>query len=240
LVSSLLFTLIVNIETLVQLMAAHGYLILFVAIALECAALPIPGELLLLSFGALAVQGHLDPALGITVAAMAVVVGDTISYSAGRFGGQRLLGRIRLARRFTPGDATIVFGRFVIGARVAVAPLAGAQRRHFGRFLVFDAIGALIWAGLFVILGYAAGANVATLQRGFTSVVTGFQIALAGAAAAYLSTRVLRPARARRVVFAMLLVLACVRAAVMPVESPALLPARAADDGAAVVPQITA
>jgi membrane protein DedA with SNARE-associated domain len=236
----LLFTRAVTIESLVQLMAAHGYLILFVAIALECAALPIPGELLLLSFGALAVQGHLDPVLGIVVAAMAVVVGDTISYSAGRFGGQRLLGRIRLARRFKPGDATIVFGRFVVGARVAVAPLAGAQRRHFGRFLVFDAVGAMLWAGLFVILGYAAGANVETLQRGFTSVVSGVQIAAAGAAAAYISTRALRPARARRVVFAALFVLACVRAAVMPADSPALVPTRAADDGGASVPQITA
>jgi membrane protein DedA with SNARE-associated domain len=239
LVSLLLLYQAVNIETLVQLMAAHGYLILFVAITLECAALPIPGELLLLSFGALAVQGRLDPVLGIIVAASAVVLGDSLSYSAGRFGGQRLLGRIRLARRWTPGDATIVFGRFVVGARVAVAPLAGAQRRHFGRFVAFDAVGAVIWAGLFVILGYVAGSNVAALQRGFTSAVSALQLAVVGAAAAWLSIRVLHPARARRVLCAALLALACVRAAVMPTDAPALVPSRAGDDGAAL-PQITA
>jgi membrane protein DedA with SNARE-associated domain len=228
----LLFLEDVSIETLVQLMAAHGYLIVFVAIALECAALPIPGELLLLSFGALAVQGRLDPALGILVAALAVVVGDSISYSAGRFGGQRLLGRIRIARRWTPGDATIVFGRFIVGARVAVAPMAGARRRPFARFLAFDALGALLWSGLFVMLGYVAGAHVAELQRGFSSAVTAVQITAAGAAAAYASIWLLRPAQARRMVGAALLALACVRSVVVPADSPALTPPRAADDGA--------
>src|SRR2546425_6335950 len=58
-----------SFEFLAGLVLAHGYLVIFLAVALDCAALPIPGELLLLTIGGLAVKGHLDPAWAITVAA---------------------------------------------------------------------------------------------------------------------------------------------------------------------------
>jgi membrane protein DedA with SNARE-associated domain len=155
----------VSIELIAPLLATYGYPILFIAICLECAALPIPGELLLLALGGLAAQGHLDPSLGVVIAALAAVVGDSLSYGAGRRWGPDLIEKIRVARRWTPGALTIVFGRFVVGARVAVAPLAGAHRVNFGRFVFFDAIGAMLWAALFVIAGYIGGANIAIVQR---------------------------------------------------------------------------
>ena len=184
-------------DTLAQLVVAYGYALVFVAIALECAALPIPGELLLLTFGGLAVQGRLDPALGIVVAALAVIAGDSVAFWAGRLGGTRVLARVKLGERWTPGGLTIVFGRFVIGARVMVAPMAGARRQSFGTFVAFDAVGALIWSSLFVLLGYGAGANVAVVQRHFTSIVTALEIALVAGIAAYAAARLLRWAAPR-------------------------------------------
>jgi membrane protein DedA with SNARE-associated domain len=162
----------VSFDLIAPLLATYGYPILFIAICLECAALPIPGELLLLTLGALSAQGHLDPSLGVVIAALAAVLGDSISYGAGRRWGPDLIDRIRVTRRWTPGGVTIVFGRFVVGARVAVAPLAGAHRVNFGRFLLFDALGAMLWAALFVIAGYVGGANMAIVQRHWT-IVTG-------------------------------------------------------------------
>jgi membrane-associated protein len=188
----LLLQLPVSLDALAQLVIAHGYLVIFVAIALECAALPIPGELLLLTFGGLCAGGGLDPVLGIVVAAFAVVVGDSISYWAGRLGGRRVLSRVRVARRWAPGDLTIVFGRFVIGARVMVAPLAGARHKHFGRFVAFDMIGALIWASLFVLTGYGAGANLPTLKAHMSNVMTVIPVIVVLTVAAYLTTRLLR------------------------------------------------
>jgi len=154
------------------LLATYGYPILFIAICLECAALPIPGELLLLALGGLSAQGHLDPSVGVVIAALAAVMGDSLSYGAGRRWGPDLIDRIRVARRWTPGALTIVFGRFVVGARVAVAPLAGAHRVNFGRFLLFDALGAMLWAALFVVAGYVGAVNIAVVQRHWT-IVTG-------------------------------------------------------------------
>jgi membrane protein DedA with SNARE-associated domain len=168
----LLFTPLVSFDLIAPLLATYGYPVLFIAIALECAALPIPGELLLLALGGLAAQGHFDPSLGAVIAALAAVVGDSLSYGAGRRWGPALIGRIRVSKRWTPGALTIVFGRFVVGARVAVAPLAGAQRVNFARFVLFDALGAILWATLFVITGYVGGANIAVLQRHW-AIVTG-------------------------------------------------------------------
>jgi len=166
------YTSTVSFDLLAPLLATYGYPILFIAICLECAALPIPGELLLLALGGLAAQGHLDPTVGVVIASLAAVVGDSLSYGAGRRWGPDLIDRIRVARRWTPGALTIVFGRFVVGARVAVAPLAGAHRVNFGRFVFLDALGATLWAALFVIAGYIGGANIAIVQRHWT-LVTG-------------------------------------------------------------------
>jgi len=162
----------VSFDLIAPLLATYGYPILFIAICLECAALPIPGELLLLALGGLAAQGHLDPSLGVLIAALAAVLGDSISYGAGRRWGPDLIDRIRIAKRWTPGALTIVFGRFVVGARVAVAPLAGAHRVGFGRFVFFDALGAMLWAALFVVAGYVGAVNIHVVQRHWP-VVTG-------------------------------------------------------------------
>ena len=164
------------------LLATYGYPILFIAICLECAALPIPGELLLLALGGLAAQGHLDPSLGVLIAALAAVLGDSLSYGAGRRWGPELIDRIRVAKRWTPGPLTIIFGRFVVGARVAVAPLAGAQRVGFARFVLFDALGAMLWAALFVVAGYVGAVNIAVVQRHWAVVTGGVALVVAAAA----------------------------------------------------------
>ena len=110
-----------SLELIASLMIAHGYPLLFTIIALDCAFLPIPGELLLLTFGGIAVQAQFDLGIGIAVAALAVLVGDSISYWLGRFGGKRVMNKFRFAQGWTLGAPSVVFGRFVIGARVNLA-----------------------------------------------------------------------------------------------------------------------
>jgi membrane protein DedA with SNARE-associated domain len=182
----------VSLELIASLMVAHGYPLLFTIIALDCAFLPIPGELLLLTFGGIAVQAQFDLGIGIVVAALAVLVGDSINYWLGRFGGKRVMNKFRFAQRWTLGAPAVVFGRFVIGARVVVAPLAGARRMPFGRFLLFDAIGATLWAGAFVLIGYGARVNLAAAQQHWTSVANTIQFMLIAAVATYLAVKLMK------------------------------------------------
>ncbi len=184
-------------ELLMGLFIAYGYWIVFTAILLDNAGLPIPGELLLLAFGMVAKDGHLDPLLGLAVAATAALVGDSVGYWLGRFGGTRLLARLGRTPRFTPGHVSLVFGRFVIGARVLLAPLAGASRMPFPRFAAFDALGCSVWAGVFILIGYASGLRLETLQQGFRVVSVASQAVLVAAVAAWVITRVVALRRGR-------------------------------------------
>jgi membrane protein DedA with SNARE-associated domain len=177
-------------ELLMGLFVAYGYWIVFTAILLDNAGLPIPGELLLLAFGAVAKAGHLDPLLGLAVAATAALAGDSLGYCIGRAGGARVTARLGGSPRFTPGGVSVVFGRFVVGARVLLAPLAGLTRMPFRRFITFDAIGCLVWAGLFILIGYASGATVESLQQNLRVVSLVGQGVVAAALATWLVSRV--------------------------------------------------
>jgi membrane protein DedA with SNARE-associated domain len=184
-------------ESLLGLLAAYGYRIVFGAILLENAGLPIPGELILLTFGAIARGGELHPIAGLVVAACAALVGDNVAYWGGRWGCGRFLPATSSGRpRFSPGPTTVVFGRFVIGARLFLAPLAGCARMPYARFLLFDALGCLLWAGSFILVGYLAGGHLGeTHERIRTILVAG----VAGLAVAWLIvgfTRSLRSGRA--------------------------------------------
>src|SRR5213594_1585886 len=101
-----------SFEFLAGLVLAHGYLVVFLAVALDCAALPIPGELLLLTIGGLAVKGHLDPAWAITVAAAGVIIADSVSYwmdgweVTGSSRGSAATGRQGRRRSFSVGSSS--------------------------------------------------------------------------------------------------------------------------------------
>lgn len=166
-------------ESLLGLFAVYGYGIVFVAILLDNAGLPIPGELLLLAFGGLARGGELDLFAGLTVATAAALLGDSVGYWGGRCGCHYFLPTRVTQERLAPGPITVVFGRFVVGARLFCAPLAGCSRMPFPRFLLMDGLGCLLWAGSFIVIGYLAGDHLVS-GRGFIA------LALAGLAAAWL------------------------------------------------------
>src|SRR2546428_8892256 len=146
-----LYPAIVNItaEFLIGLFVAYGYWIVFTAILLDNAGLPIPGELLLLAFGVVAKDGQLDPLLGLAVAATAALAGDTLGYWLRRLGGARMLARLGPRPRLRPRHASVVFGRFVIGAPVLPAPPARVTPLPLPRFPAFRALRWPIWAGAF-------------------------------------------------------------------------------------------
>jgi membrane protein DedA with SNARE-associated domain len=202
-----------SFETLAALILTHGYIVIFVAVALDCAALPIPGEILLLTLGGLAGQGHLDPASGVAAAAAGVLVADAASYWVGRVGGQRVFSKVRIGQRWTPGVTTLIFGRFVIGARVMVAPMAGVRRLPFARFVLFDALGAMLWAAAFIAIGFAAGANLSAVQEYWGGLTLVMQVAVALALVAFLITKFVGATRFTIAIGAALIAVSTVRPA---------------------------
>ena len=194
-----------SIEALLGLFGQYGYWIVFAAILLDNAGLPIPGELLLLVFGALARNGDLDPRLGLIVATAAAMGGDGFGYWLGRLTGDRIvraycrvtLGSgtcVRNAESYYDryGKVTVIFGRFVMGVRAFLPPLAGSARMPFAQFVLFDSLGALIWSGLFIALGYGFASRVKWLHDGYRTGFMTIAIVLGVGMAVYLLTKLSR------------------------------------------------
>jgi membrane-associated protein len=59
----------------------------------------------------------------------------------------------------------VFIARFVTGLRVVGAVLAGASTLPWGRFLIFNAAGAVAWATTFGAVGYALGYSWETIER---------------------------------------------------------------------------
>ncbi len=150
-----------------HLIATWGYAAVFAVIALESAGLPLPGETTLVAAALLAAGGQ-DLHIGGIVAAAAAgaVAGDNLGYLVGRRFGLPLLERHGARIGLTPtrlrigrylfrehGGTIVVVGRFVALLRAVTAVLAGANAMPWGRFVIFNGIGAVAWAS---VVGFAA------------------------------------------------------------------------------------
>ena len=74
-------------------------------------------------------------------------------------------------------------------------PLAGALGMRRGPFLLFDLLGALLWVGLYVGLGYVLHGQLVRAAALAEQVGGGAFLVLAGAFAAYLAVKVVRRQR---------------------------------------------
>jgi membrane-associated protein len=161
-----------------------GWLVLLVAglvvFAEDALALGfvLPGETVALLAGAAAKLGH-APLVGVLIVVIAAaIIGDSVGYEVGRHLGPRVLrlrvfaerrervddARAFLARR---GGAAVFLGRWTAFFRAVMPFLAGTARMPYPKFLAWNAAGGLTWGATVVLLGYAAGASYAQVEKSF-------------------------------------------------------------------------
>ena len=164
----------VTTQNLLHLLATYGYWAVFVFIAIESMGIPFPGETMLLVAAIYAGTTHrLSILLVIVAAASGAILGDNLGFIIGRVGGYRLLRRyghyIRLDERklklgqylfMKHGGKVVFFGRFVAVLRAWAAFLAGTNRMRWPGFLLFNALGGIVWATLFGLGGYYLGDSI--------------------------------------------------------------------------------
>jgi membrane protein DedA with SNARE-associated domain/rhodanese-related sulfurtransferase len=153
-----------------QLMALiHQYGVGFVflnVLALQ-AGLPLPAYPTLMVAGALAAMGGAPVYELVGVGVAGALIADTGWYVAGRRFGMRILStlcRVSLSQdtcvrqtesifqRF--GPSSMLFAKFVPGFASVATALAGAIRLNYAKFVAFDMVGAALWVGVGVGLGY--------------------------------------------------------------------------------------
>src|SRR5271166_265553 len=152
-------------ETL-QFVVQYGYLLLFLWVLAEQAGLPIPATPLLLAAGALAGQHRLNFVLVVMVAATGSLVSDTFWYFFGKRKGAVVLGWLckialepdscvrRTETTFTRlGYRTLLVCKFIPGLNTAAPALSATAGIGLPQFLLFDWLGAMLWASAFAGLG---------------------------------------------------------------------------------------
>jgi membrane-associated protein len=161
------------LDPLVQVSPALAYVVIFGLVFAEAAlfvGFVLPGETACLIGGVLCATGRLHLAVLLPLVVIAAIVGDSVGYEVGRLSGPSLL-RTRLLRRYAHriegaqrtlrerGRWAIFFARFTAFLRAVMPGLAGMSRMPYGRFLVFNAAGGLVWGVGVTLLGYFAGAS---------------------------------------------------------------------------------
>lgn len=177
----------------------HGYLLLVVWVFLEQVGLPVPSIPVLLASGALAGTGHLNFALALFLCLISSVVADTIWYELGRKKGIKILHwlcKISLepdscVRRTEglfekQGARTLVLAKFLPGLSTVATPLAGIFQMRLRKFLLFDALGALLWAGTYLGLGYVFSEQIEGIAQQAAALGGWLLVLLTACLAAYI------------------------------------------------------
>lgn len=152
---------------LIMLLQQYGLGLIFVNVLALQAGLPVPAYPVLIVAGAYAAMGGSPLWQLVAVGVAAALVADTFWYLAGRRFGLSILKtlcRVSLSpdscvrqtesifQRF--GPTSMVFAKFVPGFASVATALAGAIRLRYWVFVLFDAIGAALWVGVGVGIGY--------------------------------------------------------------------------------------
>jgi membrane protein DedA with SNARE-associated domain len=163
---------------LLHLIGRYGYLVVFFGVMLESAGVPLPGEAVLITAGALVHRGILDFGATLFFGVLGAVIGDQIGYWAGRFGGRPFVLRWGRYALITPerlgqaeafferhGGRAVFLARFVTGLRVFGALVAGISRMAWGRFTFYNILGGTVWATAAVLLGYFLWASISLVEH---------------------------------------------------------------------------
>jgi membrane-associated protein len=174
-------------EYLGEVIRTYGlwtYLILFGIIFMETGLVVtpfLPGDSLIFAAGAFAGLGDLNIVVLFLLLSAAAILGDTVNYWIGHYIGPRAFsGEIRFLKKEyldrthafyeKHGGKTIVLARFIPIIRTFAPFVAGVGAMSYGRFIVYNVFGGILWVTLFSFAGYFFG-NLQIVRDNFTLVI---------------------------------------------------------------------
>jgi membrane protein DedA with SNARE-associated domain len=150
-----------------QSLVAHGALVVFAAVFVDQAGLPLPSAAWLLAAGALSASGKMSASVAIGMSVAACLIADSLWFYVGRRGGDRVLSFLR---RWSWGSGSfvartkglvdrhglrgLVISKFLPGLGAVLPPLAGALGVNAVDFLWFDSLGALVYGAFYTGAGF--------------------------------------------------------------------------------------
>jgi len=168
------FKILINSENLIH----YGGLVLLLIIIFAETGLffgfIFPGDALLVTAGIFCGSDDLSVNIFLLVfsVALAAVAGNATGFATGKYFGKRLFLKndtfffkqrhLEKARAYYDkhGGIALIGGRFIPVVRTFVPILAGAIDMNFWRFNILNLLGALIWSGTLIPLGYLLGRQI--------------------------------------------------------------------------------
>ncbi len=160
----------------------HGYAILAGVVFLEAIGVPVPAAVALLIAGAAVARGVLAAQYVVGIALLAMLGGDTLMFLLGRYTGWWLLGllcRISLNPEscilrsadsfYRRGRTLLVIAKFIPGINTMAPPLAGSMNMRATTFLRLDFVGALLYTGAYLLVGFIFSGALEAVTRGYDS-----------------------------------------------------------------------
>ncbi len=165
-----------------------GYLAIFIATLVSSMGIPIGSEIAIgyggaLASGEIATTGHIHLSLWavIVVAMLGELVGSSIGYAIGYFGGRPLVDRVGKYILLTHkdldraeawfdgrGEWVVLFGRLVPLVRSFISLAAGLAEMKKSKFIVMTVIGCTIWCAALAAIGYSLGASWQHVLKDFS------------------------------------------------------------------------
>jgi membrane-associated protein len=151
-----------------------------------------PGDTLLLTAGIFAAQGKLSLATVIIVIALAAIIGDNVGYHIGKRYGRQLFRKpdgilfrqsyVQQAEKFYErfGSRTMLIAHFVPVVRTFAPPVAGVAHMNYRQFVIYDAIGDIVWAISVTMIGYWFGTKIPDIDHYILLAVAGVMVLTLG------------------------------------------------------------
>jgi membrane protein DedA with SNARE-associated domain len=185
-----------------------GYLAVAGLVMIEDFGVPVPGETILVLGAVYAGTGRLNVLLVALLGILGALVGDNLGFAIGHAGGRPFAQRYGRYIFLTPerlqkatdfferhGGKVIIVARFIEGLRQANGIVAGISGMRWTHFLTFNAIGAVLWVGVWTSVGYFSGDHINAIYHDATR----YSVYLAAAGVAvitlYIARRLFQRAR---------------------------------------------
>lgn len=137
----------------------------------------LPGDSLLITAGIFSAAGLLPLKWLLAPVMLCAIAGDQIGYWIGRAAGSSLYKRedsfffrkshLQRAHDFYEkyGGRAVILARFVPIVRTFCPPVSGAAKMPYGRYLMFDICGGIVWVSAMILGGYALGRSVPNIGK---------------------------------------------------------------------------
>ncbi len=191
--------------------ARYGLLLLFVVVFIEQLGAPLPSPPFLLAAGGLAGAGKMNAVLALLLATLGSLLADSIWFYLGRARGSRIL-RLLCRISIEPdtcvlrtenvfvkyGMRGVVFAKFIPGLGTVMPSLAGMYGVSLRRFLAFDGLGAMLYAGGFLLLGVLFSSQLQQVADALDRLGHGAFYLLGGLFVAYIAFKFIQRQRTLR------------------------------------------